>query len=187
LKLIVGLGNPGKRYANTRHNIGFRVIDELAKRHSVNIKKKLFGSAQEAHLNLYENRCLLIKPLSYMNLSGSCILRYIHKFKINVEDILIVCDDINLPLGGIRIRPEGSSGGHNGLESIIKILKAEAFSRLRIGIKGKQIYQDLAEYVLSDFKKDEIGRIEDAILSAADACECWLREGIDKAMNIYNK
>lgn len=187
MKLIVGLGNPGSKYIKTRHNLGFRVVSELAKRCNVELKKKLFGKAKEAGSTLFGKRLTLMQPLTFMNLSGNCVLRYADKFKVSLDSALIICDDINLDLGQIRIRPQGGTGGHNGLESIIKSLGTNNFPRLRIGIKTEEEPGDLAEYVLSDFEKNEAPLAEEAIVKAADLCECWIRYGIDKAMNLYNK
>ncbi|NQT95679.1 MAG: aminoacyl-tRNA hydrolase [Candidatus Omnitrophica bacterium] len=187
MKLIVGLGNPGTKYINTRHNVGFRVVDELAQRHNTKLKKKLFGNAKEAQFKKYGEKCILIQPYTFMNLSGSCIRGYIRKLDITLDNILVICDDINLPLGTARIRPDGSAGGHNGLESAIKGLGGSVFPRLRVGIKPEAEIDDLSDYVLSDFESDEIGIVKESIVEAADACECWIRDGIDKAMNVYNR
>lgn len=187
MNLIAGLGNPGTRYIKTRHNIGFRVIEEFARRHKVSLKKKLFGSAKSAEDNFFGKRALLIQPLTYINLSGKCILGYKRKLGLRPEDILVICDDINLPLGTIRIRPQGSSGGHNGLKSVIEELRTEVFPRLKIGIRAEDAPQDISDYVLSDFSNDEIEEVDIALQRAADACESFLRDGIDKTMSIYNK
>jgi len=187
MKLIIGLGNPGQRYANTRHNIGFRVIDELAIRCNVKLKRKFFGNAKEAHARIGENEAILLEPLTFMNLSGGCVFGRIKKTRVDIDGIIVVCDDINLPLGAMRIKAQGSSGGHNGLESVIKSLRTDAFPRLRIGVKSQETVYDLADYVLSDFKKKDIEEIESVIARSADACECWIRDGIDKAMNVFNK
>lgn len=187
MKLIAGLGNPGQRYTDTRHNIGFRVIDELAERYGIKLKKRLFGSARQTQFRIFGEGLTLIQPLSFMNLSGRCIAHYMNRYDIPLDSILIICDDINLPFGEIRIRPEGTSGGHNGLESIIRALKTTAFPRLRIGIRIEQPISSFKEYVLSDFEEDESPKVEESIHHAVDACVCWAREGIDKAMNLYNK
>ena len=187
MKLIVGLGNPGRRYINTRHNIGFRLIDELAKRYKVRLKKKLFGNANEARLTIFAEEAMLVQPLTFMNLSGGCVSRYARKNNISLDSILVVCDDVNLCLGEIRIRPQGTSGGHNGVESVIRSLNTEVFPRLRIGVGRKDFFGDLTRYVLSDFEYDEAGKGEKAIGRAADACECWIKEGIEKTMNLFNK
>lgn len=186
MKLIAGLGNPGKRYINTRHNIGFRVIDKLARRNNIRLKKRLFGSARQTQFRIFGKGLILVQPLTFMNLSGRCIAHYINRYDIPLDSILIICDDVNLPLGEIRIRPQGSSGGHQGLESIIKGLKTKVFPRLRIGIRTEQPIDNFQEFVLSDFKEDEIPKLDETVHRAGDACICWLRQGIDKAMNVYN-
>jgi PTH1 family peptidyl-tRNA hydrolase len=186
LRLIAGLGNPGERYKNTRHNVGFRVVDELARRYNVRLKKKLFSNTKEARAVSSDINAVLIEPQTFMNLSGGALLRYYHKLNIAPNELLVVCDDINLALGTIRIRPQGSAGGHNGLESVIKSLKSEDFARLRIGIKTEEAFSDLAEYVLSDFKKSQWAKAEEAINLAADAVEFWLKEDIEKVMTRFN-
>lgn len=186
MRLIAGLGNPGKKYINTRHNIGFRVIDELAKRFNIKLKKKLFGSARQGQSDISDESIILIQPLTFMNLSGGCVAHYVHKYNIPHGNILIVCDDINLSLGQFRLRAQGASGGHHGLESIIRTLKTEVFARLRIGVKAEGGVDDFKEFLLSDFKEEELPKAEESIHLAADACFCWAREGIDKAMSIYN-
>lgn len=186
MKLIVGLGNPGSKYRNTRHNAGYRVIGELAERYGLRLKKKLFANAKEAQITIFGKKIVFVQPLTFMNLSGKSVLRYKKRFKLSLSDIIVICDDINLPLGNIRIRQQGSHGGHNGIESVIESLSSIAFPRIRIGIKTQESPSDLAEYVLSDFKEDEILKAQSAIKQAADVCESWIKDGIDKAMNIYN-
>lgn len=186
MNLIIGLGNPGTKYINTRHNIGFRVVEELAKRHNTKLKKRLFTNAKEAHIRLFRKRLILIEPLTFMNLSGPCVLRYVNKLKASLDDTLIICDDINLPLSAIRIRAQGGPGGHNGMEAIITSLQTTAFPRLRIGIRTDESPRDLTDYVLSDFRKEELPRIKESIEHAADVSECWLRNGIGKTMNLHN-
>lgn len=187
MKLIVGLGNPGARYINTRHNLGFKVVAELANRYKVNLKKSFLGKAREARILISQERIMLIQPLTFMNLSGHCVKRYANKFKGGLDEIFVICDDVNLQFPSLRIRRHGASGGHNGLESIIESLGTEDFPRLRIGIKSDVLPQDLAEYVLSNFSEDEIRQAGEAVHRAADACECWVKEGIDKAMELYNR
>jgi len=187
MKLIIGLGNPGQRYINTRHNIGFRAIEELADRAGARLRKKFFLHAKEAYTTIAKERVVLIEPLTFMNLSGGCIARYIKKESAEPESILVICDDVNLPLGSVRIRSQGSSGGHNGLESIISNLKRSDFPRLRLGVGKTDTIYDLADYVLSDFRKEETEDLDEMIARSADACECWIRDGIDKAMNLFNK
>ncbi|NQT90582.1 MAG: aminoacyl-tRNA hydrolase [Candidatus Omnitrophica bacterium] len=186
MRLIAGLGNPGKRYINTRHNIGFRVIEELAAADHLKLKKRLFDRKMMAEISIEGEPSVLMQPLTFMNLSGGCIADYVNYRKIPLDNILVICDDINLSLGQIRIRPQGSAGGHNGLESAISRLKTEDFPRLRIGVGPGEAVDDLSDYVLSDFKKDELPEVSFAIQRAAEVCGCWVREGIDKAMSQYN-
>ena len=186
MKLIAGLGNPGKKYVNTRHNIGFRVTDKLVYKYNVRFKKKLFKKAREANLEISGERILILQPTTYVNLSGSCIWHFYKRLKLDLKDLLIICDDINLPIGKIRIRPSGSAGGHNGLASIISWLGTEEFSRLRIGIKTGEPIEDFSEYVLSEFSKSQQQTIEQVIENAILACESWIKDGVEVTMNKYN-
>ncbi len=186
MKLIAGLGNPGRKYVNTRHNIGFRVTDKLVYKYNTRFKKKLFKKAREANLEISGKRTLILQPLTYVNLSGSCIWHFYKRLRLNLKDLLIICDDINLPIGKVRIRPSGSAGGHNGLASIINWLGTEEFPRLRIGIKTEEPIEDFSEYVLSEFSKDQDKIIEHVIDKAVLACESWIKDGIEVAMNKFN-
>jgi PTH1 family peptidyl-tRNA hydrolase len=187
LKLIIGLGNPGSQYVHTRHNIGFRIIDEIAKRYDVKLKKKLFGKSKQAQIRLRGKGIILVQPLTFMNLSGRCVKNSIDTFKASVDEVLIICDDVNIMLGKIRLRKKGSAGGHNGLSSIIETLGSDTFSRLRAGIGSEKPIRDLSDYVLSDFDQTERELVETVIARAADACEYWWSNGIDRAMNLYNE
>ena len=187
MNLVVGLGNPGSKYINTRHNIGFRVVENLARQHSVIIRKRLFANAKECRLTSSGRKLLLIQPVNFMNLSGIAVLSYLKKYSVDKSNLLVICDDINLSLGQIRLKPNGSAGGHNGLSSVIERLGTTDFPRLRIGIGSKNTIRDLSAYVLSDFKSGELVDVEDAISQSVKACECWLSSGISTAMNIYNK
>jgi PTH1 family peptidyl-tRNA hydrolase len=158
----------------------------LASRYGVRLKKRLFGNAREARHNTLNKGLLLIEPMMFMNLSGSCVLHYIKKYHIPMDKTLIICDDINLHLGDIRIKPGGSAGGHNGLESIIRSLGTDNVPRLRVGIGAASSAGDLAEYVLSDFMDDEMPKTAEIVKKSADACEHWIKDGIEKAMNLYN-
>lgn len=186
MKLIVGLGNPGKKYINTRHNLGFKVIDELAGRFEARLKRKLFGSARQAQFGISDNSLMIIQPLTFMNLSGVCLAQYVNKYNFSLDDILVICDDINLPLGQIRLRAQGASGGHQGLESIIRSLESKSFPRLRVGVGREEPVSNFKEFILSDFEKDEVLKVKEALHCAAEASLCWMREGVDKAMSIYN-
>ncbi len=199
MKLIAGLGNPGQKYINSRHNIGFRVTDKLVHKYNATLKRKFlekvlpaFGFAErragrQASLSISGEDVLVVQPLTYMNLSGNYI-SYLHKrLSLNLKDIFIICDDINLPIGKIRIRPSGSAGGHNGLASIINSLGSEEFPRLRIGIRTGKPIRGLSEYVLSEFEQQENIIIEQIIDNAVSACESWAKDSIEATMNKFNQ
>jgi peptidyl-tRNA hydrolase, PTH1 family len=178
MKLVVGLGNPGQRYKNTRHNMGFRVAEALADKHDVHFKKRLFLNARECMLEISGSRVLVVQPLSFMNLSGRVVFKYAARFKIKPDNILIVYDDIDLPLGKLKIRLKGSSGGHNGMGSIIQSFGTDNIPRLKIGINAGYKPDGLSEYVLSNFEKDEPARAEKAIEQSVLECERWIAEKI---------
>jgi len=184
MKLVVGLGNPGSKYEGTRHNIGFRVIEVLASRWQVGSARQRFGGlASDGRIDA--QRVLLLRPMTFMNRSGGAVVQAVHYYKLSLTDVIVVVDDMALPLGRLRIRPQGSAGGHRGLEDIIGRLGDDGFCRLRIGIEQVQ-GQRMVDHVLSPFAPEEREVIEAAIERAADAVECWLREGLDEAMNRYN-
>jgi PTH1 family peptidyl-tRNA hydrolase len=184
LKLIVGLGNPGREYARTRHNVGFEVVDALAKRHHVRIIRRM-GRALIARARIAGQDVTLAKPQTFMNLSGQAVAHIARREKIEPSEILVIYDDMDLPLGRIRLRPDGSSGGHKGMRSIIERLGTTEFPRLRIGIGSAD--RDAALHVLSRFRRGEREVARKAIRSAADAVEMILSEGIEPAMNLYNR
>ena len=184
MKLIAGLGNPGKEYQNTRHNVGFMVLDELASRLGSDIRRKKFNALiEEAFAE--DTKLLFVKPQQYMNRSGQVIATAAGFYKIAPADVLVVTDDMALDVGRIRLRARGSAGGHNGLKDIIARLCSDAFQRLRVGIgdSGRIV---AAYYVLSRFSADERDVIEKTVRTAFDAIMCWLREGVDIAMTRYN-
>jgi len=185
VKLIVGLGNPGQQYRNTRHNVGFRVLDELADRLGVRMDQEkydgLFAAAEHQG-----TRLMLLKPLTFMNLSGTAVAKAARNRVPKPEHVLVVVDDIHIPLGTLRIRLDGSDGGHNGLKSIIAHLGSKAFPRLRIGIGQKKAGQDLSDHVLSTFTPEEKPDVDRAIQAAADAVLCCVAEGVPQAMNRFN-
>ena len=186
MKLVAGLGNPGRQYAGTRHNVGFEVIDELAKRHRVS-----FEAAPADALMCKWRRdgeiVLLVKPLTFMNLSGVAAGQLMRYFKIDVPDLLVICDDVNLPLGRLRVRAGGSDGGHNGLRSMADELGTMDYSRLRIGVGRGDERRDLADHVLAGFAPEEQPGVNDAVTRAADAVECWVLDGLAKTMNVFNR
>ena len=185
MKLVAGLGNPGRKYSETRHNVGFEVASQLAYRFGQTTPRAKFqGEVVEGLIGT--EKLLLLCPHTYMNRSGSSILASRDFYKLELSDVLIVCDDLSLPLGKLRIRTKGSSGGQNGLRDIIHRLGSEEFPRLRIGIGTPPPGWDAADFVLSKFTKEDRAEIEIAVNRAADAIECWVRDGIEICMNQYN-
>ncbi len=184
--IIAGLGNPGKEYDMTRHNIGFEVIDYIADKYNIKVNKLKF-KALYGTLNIGDEKVYLIKPQTYMNLSGEAISQFASFFKVPVENIIIVNDDVSLEAGKVRIRRKGSDGGHNGLKSIIYLLKSDEFPRIKIGVGSPENKDyDLADYVLGRFTKDEIPVLEESIKNAAKAAEAIIKRGIDFAMNRFS-
>jgi PTH1 family peptidyl-tRNA hydrolase len=186
VRLIVGLGNPGKPYRETRHNVGFRVIDEIARRHGVGFETSPAEADMAMVRDLGEGGTLLAKPLTFMNLSGHAAGELLRYFKIEVADLLVVADDVNLPLGRLRARMRGSEGGHNGLRSIIDHLGTNEFARLRVGVGRGDTRRELADHVLAGFEPGERDEIDRALARAADAGEMFAIDGIVKVMNTFN-
>lgn len=185
--VIVGLGNPGKEYRNTRHNIGFDVIDCIAQKESISLTEKKHKALIGKGI-IEGQKVLLVKPQTYMNLSGESVRSVLDFYKIDEkEELLVISDDISLIPGQIRIRKKGSAGGHNGLKSIITYLGHDQFQRIRMGVGEKPSGYNLADYVLGHFDKNERRLVDEAILRAADAVKVIIREGADAAMNLYNK
>jgi PTH1 family peptidyl-tRNA hydrolase len=185
MKLVVGLGNPGRKYQDTRHNLGYLVTAQLARKYATGgLKIKFQGETVEA--NLEGQKTLLLTPTTYMNLSGASVLAARDFYKIAHDDLLVVCDDLNLPAGRLRIRTGGSAGGQKGLEDIVRRLGTEEFPRLRIGIGPAPEGWDWADFVLSKFKPEEIPLMEQAVGRAVEAVALWAREGIEACMNRYN-
>ena len=184
MKAIVGLGNPGTEYSGTRHNVGFEVVDTLARRGSVGFESAP-AAALIAKWRRPEDVILLVKPLTFMNLSGQAVGELMRYFKIDVADLLVVVDEVHLPLGKLRARARGSAGGHNGLKSVIAHLGDE-FSRLRVGVGRGGDRRNLADHVLSRFEKDEAAEVELMTARAAEAAEMFVTSGIEAVMNAFN-
>jgi PTH1 family peptidyl-tRNA hydrolase len=183
VKLVVGLGNPGPQYRDTRHNVGFWVIDELAARW------QLQHAWRERDQALYVKQvggAVVVKPLTYMNLSGFAVSKLRQFFQVEPADLLVIVDEVALPVGRLRARPRGSAGGHNGLKSVIEQLGTSEFARLRIGVGRGDGRRDLADYVLSKFEPEERDTIQAATLRAADAAEMFISDGIERVMNTFN-
>jgi len=185
MKLVVGLGNPGRKYDGTRHNIGWAVLAKLAEDYGTSRPKGKFqGEVVEARLG--GSPALLLAPHTYMNRSGQSVAEAKNFFKIDDHDLLVVCDDFNLPLAKLRFRGQGSAGGQNGLADIIRALGHDQWGRLRIGVGEVPEHFNAADFVLSKFKKDEKPEIENAVARASQAVEAWAAEGIGEAMNRFN-
>ncbi|MGB9812910.1 MAG: aminoacyl-tRNA hydrolase [Thermovenabulum sp.] len=183
--LIAGLGNPGKQYENTRHNIGFIVVDFIAKELGTNIDKIKFKALYNDIF--YKNeKLILLKPMTYMNLSGESVKEAVSFYKLPLSNLIVIYDDMDLPLGKIRIKRSGSSGGHKGVESIIYQLASEDFLRIRIGIGKPKPGQDTISHVIGTFDAEEENKVKEIIKIAARATFCIIEEGIERAMNLYN-
>jgi PTH1 family peptidyl-tRNA hydrolase len=184
MKLIAGLGNPGPRYKGTRHNVGFAIVDEISRRHALTFE----SSPSEAVVAKWRDRnALVVKPLTFMNLSGQAVGELARYFKVDPDAVLVVVDDVHLPLGRLRARARGSAGGHNGLKSIEAHLGTDEYARLRIGVGRESGGRQMGDHVLARFEPDERGLIDETIGKAADAVETFLSEGIDVVMNRYNR
>ncbi len=182
--IIVGLGNPGKQYDHTRHNIGFITVDYLAGQHHIKINKIKHKAIVGEGL-IKGEKVLLVKPQTFMNLSGQSVREIINYYKIEPDKLIVIYDDVDLETGKIRIRKKGSAGTHNGMRSIIYDIQSDLFPRIRIGV-GRDDRIELSSYVLSKFKKEEIDSIEKAVIDSAKAVEALIEHGIDNAMNEYN-
>ncbi len=182
--IIAGLGNPGKEYAGTRHNVGFDAIDYLVEKYKINLNKLKFNSVY-GELNINGEKVMLVKPVTYMNRSGTAISEIINYFKVPLENLIVIYDDIDIPVGALRIRPHGSSGTHNGMKSIVSSLGSEKFPRIRIGI-DRNPDVDLADYVLQRFNPDERLKINEIIKFAAESSEEIIKTNLESAMQKYN-
>jgi PTH1 family peptidyl-tRNA hydrolase len=188
VKIVVGLGNPGREYVGTRHNIGFEVVDRLATRvdrgwetgpaTAMQARWRRGGADQDV---------LLVKPLTFMNLSGEAVGSLMRFYKVAVPDVLIVCDDVNLPLGRLRARGSGSEGGHNGLRSIAQQLGTIEYPRLRVGVGRGDTRRDLADHVLARFDAEEAGVVAEVVTKATEAVDLWIADGLVRMMNSFNR
>jgi PTH1 family peptidyl-tRNA hydrolase len=186
MKLVVGLGNPGTEYRDTRHNVGFMVVDALVDRWRVADEWREKFEALQIKTVRGDESVIIAKPLTFMNLSGQAVQALAGFYKIEPADVFVVTDDVALPLGRLRARREGGAGGHNGLKSIIQSLATQAFPRMRVGVGRGDGQRDLADHVLGRFGADERDTVSAAVLRAADATEMWLSEGIGRVMNAFN-
>jgi PTH1 family peptidyl-tRNA hydrolase len=184
MKLIVGLGNPGKKYDGTRHNVGFAVVDALAAAPGVERPQSRFD-AQVAEWRADGEKVLLMKPGTFMNLSGRAVRQAVDFYHLELADVLVVCDDMSLPLGKLRFRARGTHGGHNGLRDIQNHLGTTEYSRLRIGVDAPG-QGEAVDHVLGRFRPGERAAIEDALAAAVQGVDLWVRQGIEKCMNQYN-
>lgn len=183
-RVVVGLGNPGERYGETRHNLGFRVVRELARRRAVPLERLECNALVGRGADL-----LLVLPQTYMNRSGHALRCLRERHGLAPESTLVVYDEVQLPLGRLRLRPGGSPGGHRGMESVVENLRTDRVPRLRLGCAGEDGAPEgdaLVDYVLSPFEEDELPPVEEMVRRAADACEVWLEEGLEAAMNRFN-
>lgn len=185
MKLVVGLGNPGKDYEGTRHNIGFEVVAQLAARFQAGRRQSKFR-AEVCEVEIGSEKVLLVWPMTFMNLSGQSVKAAVDFFKVQLSDLILICDDLSLDPGRIRIRASGSAGGQNGLVNTIQQLGTDAFPRLRVGIGRPPGTKSAASYVLESFSKGERAEMDLAVMRAADAVEIWVKSGIEAAMNRFN-
>lgn len=185
MKVVVGLGNPGEKYAGTRHNVGFDVLDELGRRHG-SPRPKLKFESEIREIGSGDQRLLLVAPQTFMNLSGRAVQPLLKFYQVTLADVLVVCDDLNLKCGQLRLRASGSAGGQKGLLSIVQVLGTELVPRLRIGIDRPPPPMDAAAYVLARFRSEELPVIDAAVRRAADGIERWVTDGLSIAMNWIN-
>ena len=185
MKLIIGLGNPGKLYEHTRHNIGFDVIDALANRWGAPLNQTKFNGMY-ATVHRPEGKVMLLKPLTYMNLSGECVRPMMDYFDVDIEDIIVIYDDLDLETGKLRLRAKGSAGGHNGIKSLIQHLGTQEFNRIRIGVSRPPAGMKVADYVLSKFLKEEELVVKDAVEKSTEAVEAFLSKPFLEVMNKFN-
>ncbi len=187
MKLVIGLGNPGKEYDATRHNIGFMVVEKLAERQGVVLKKMFWIPARQAKCRLGESQVCLIMPTTFMNRSGKAVWAAMKKWRVPAEDTVVIYDDVVLDLGSIRVRTKGSGGSHNGMKSVLEWLQTNAFPRVRVGIGPKPAGADMIEFVLGEFDENEYLKLEKVVERAADAVESIFSVGTERTMNQFNQ
>ncbi len=185
MKLIVGIGNPGKEYDNTRHNVGFMALDSIANHYNVEFNETKFKSIYTS-IRVNNEKIILMKPQTYVNLSGSAVVSMMNYFNIDKEDILVIYDDLALPTGKLRVRFKGSGGGHNGIKNIIDYLKTQEFKRVRIGIGNNKLF-DQVDYVLGRFSKEDMSTLEDTFKKLRELPEDFVNEPFSDFMNKYNR
>lgn len=185
MKLIVGIGNPGKEYDNTRHNVGFMALDSIADHYNVEFNETKFKSVYTS-IRVNNEKVILMKPQTYVNLSGSAVVSMMNYFNINKEDILVIYDDLALPTGKLRVRFKGSGGGHNGIKNIIDYLKTQEFKRVRIGISNNKLF-DQVDYVLGRFSKEDMSTLENTFKKLRELPEDFVNEPFSDFMNKYNR
>jgi PTH1 family peptidyl-tRNA hydrolase len=186
VRIITGLGNPGREYEGSRHNIGFMVVRELAQRSGIRLSAGR-GDFMSGEGTVGGARARLVMPLTYMNRSGRAVCDVLKRAEASADDLLVICDDVNLPFGQLRLRRAGSDGGHNGLASIVSSIETEAFARLRVGVGTPHDGEDRADFVLDAFTERESAELHEVVARAADAVETALGRGLDAAMNDYNR
>ncbi len=185
MKLVVGLGNPGKKYNGTRHNVGFEVLARLAQRYDAGRPRAKFN-AEVVETIIKNQKTILLSPLTYMNLSGQSVREAVEFYKLPMTDLLVICDDINLDVARLRFRPSGSAGGQNGLKDIIQRLGSQAFGRLRVGVGRPPPQWDAADFVLGKFSREDQAEIDKCVARSVDAIEVWVEKGMQTAMNQFN-
>jgi PTH1 family peptidyl-tRNA hydrolase len=187
LKLVIGLGNPGKEYERTRHNVGFMVVEELARRQGVVFKKMFWLPVRQAKCRIGEHEVRLVMPTTYMNRSGKAVWGAMKKWRAEAADTVVVFDDVDVEFGGVRVRAKGSGGSHNGMKSVLEWVQTQAFPRVRVGIGPKPAGADMIAFVLGGFAAEELLKLEKVVERAADAVETIFSAGTERAMNEFNR
>lgn len=186
MKLIIGLGNPGAIYENTRHNLGAHTVKWLAKKHDKRLRLYRSLKTRIATLNIKNRECVLAIPHTFMNVSGESVVLMLHANKVDPKDILIICDDMDLDAGSMRLRRSGGAGGHKGIDSVIRSLRTKEFNRLKLGIGRSSSWGGASDYVLSAFLKKELPIVDALVQRAMQVCYVWIQKGVSEAMNQFN-